>query len=525
MKKFKLTWQHFLFCILIIAILGALVNYLYFNEDNINIETLQNMDNTDNKFPKNYFKGSPADGIDDFQRETGMTCTPYKSVTGSGEKPSLFEGINACREDKDCTGLLWVSQLHQNARDKAEKKGNHREGASYLCNKPLQNIVGFKPKMGDAIAYLKSGLPHGNDPSKSGVPNPPQPDGINPITKAAMESSTPSGIESVSDLKKIAPLNKRVLPKDETLAWQKQDLSMEERNKNLSQEKGLPFATAETINYSESLPRTARFGIEGGQTAIRDTDNISGEQEQSATFDVVNAFSGNKLSNLGKSGSISDAEFNWIQAPRDNYPGNDMVGDPPLGSSLDACKATCAADAGCKGIVYGNHYNLAPGAAGNQCFKKSDMSRGVSGYPGFKSYYKKINPSSTQAEGLKLSASELEELKRSKDKDNVFGKMGKETKLGKGGNLAKEGFTNLSYSSINNQGPLNCPDPLTPYEKYNCGPVNVNNIFGNIQFKPECCGNPAGSSYSNSMGCACICPEQWTFLNSRGGNRTFPSEF
>jgi hypothetical protein len=109
MKKFKLTWQHFLFCILIIAILGALVNYLYFNEDNINIETLQNMDNTDNKFPKNYFKGSPADGIDDFQRETGMTCTPYKSVTGSGEKPSLFEGINACREDKDCTGqYCWI---------------------------------------------------------------------------------------------------------------------------------------------------------------------------------------------------------------------------------------------------------------------------------------------------------------------------------------------------------------------------------------------------------------------------------
>jgi len=438
MKKFKLTWQHFLFCILIIAILGALVNYLYFNEDNNNIETLQNMDNTDNKFPKNYFKGSPADGIDDFERETGMTCTPYKGpITGSGDKPSLFDGINACRDDKDCTGLLWVSQIHQNARDKSEKKGKHREGGSYLCNKPLQNILGFKPEMGDAIAYLKSGFPHGNDPSKSGVPNQPQPHGINPITKAAMESTTPSGIESVSDLKKIAPLNKRVLPKDETLAWQKHDLTMEERNKNLSQEKGLPFATAETINYSESLPRTARFGIEGGQTAIRDTDNISGEQEQSATFDVVNAFSGNKLSNLGKSGSLQD----------------------------------------------------------------------------------------TQSEGLKLSAGELEELKRSKDKDNVFGKMGKETKLGKGGNFAKEGFTNLSYSSINNQGPLNCPNPLTPYEKYNCGPVNVNNIFGNIQFKPECCGNPAGSSYSNSMGCACICPEQWTFLNSRGGNRTFPSEF
>ena len=85
-------------------------------------------------------------------------------------------------------------------------------------------------------------------------------------------------------------------------------------------------------------------------------------------------------------------KFNWIEAPEDNYPGNDMVGDPPLGSSLDACKAACAADADCKGIVYGNHYNLAPGAAGNQCFKKSDMSRGVSG-AGFTSYYKKINPS------------------------------------------------------------------------------------------------------------------------------------
>jgi len=98
------------------------------------------------------------------------------------------------------------------------------------------------------------------------------------------------------------------------------------------------------------------------------------------------------VSDWGLGATTSGSEFNWIQAPEDNYPGNDMVGDPPLGSSLDACKAACAADAGCKGIVYGNHYNLAPGAAGNQCFKKSDMSRGVSG-PGFTSYYKEINPS------------------------------------------------------------------------------------------------------------------------------------
>lgn len=85
-----------------------------------------------------------------------------------------------------------------------------------------------------------------------------------------------------------------------------------------------------------------------------------------------------------------------------------------------------------------------------------------------------------------------------------------------------EAFTNLSGGSITSN---HYPNPLAPYEKYSCGPVNTNNFFGDIQFKPECCGNPAGSSYSNSMGCACICPDQWNYLNSRGGNRTFPSEF
>ena len=74
-----------------------------------------------------------------------------------------------------------------------------------------------------------------------------------------------------------------------------------------------------------------------------------------------------------------------------------------------------------------------------------------------------------------------------------------------------EGFTNLSGENYD----LN---PLSPYKNYSCGPVNIDNFFGDIQFKPECCGNPAGSSYSNSTGCACICPDQWNYLNSRGGN-------
>lgn len=97
-------------------------------------------------------------------------------------------------------------------------------------------------------------------------------------------------------------------------------------------------------------------------------------------------------------------------------------------------------------------------------------------------------------------------------------------KVDTGGNIV-ESFSNLTYAPVNSIGSLGCNNPLLPYQNYNCGPVDVNNIFGNIQFRPECCGNPAGSSYSNSMGCACICPEQLTFLNSRGGNRTFPSEF
>jgi hypothetical protein len=89
----------------------------------------------------------------------------------------------------------------------------------------------------------------------------------------------------------------------------------------------------------------------------------------------------------------------------------------------------------------------------------------------------------------------------------------------------KEAFTNLNFAPIEYEGKSSCLDPLTPYENYSCGPTNVTNFFGNIKFKPECCGNPVGSFYSNSVGCACICPEQWNYLNSRGGNRTFPSEF
>ena len=79
-------------------------------------------------------------------------------------------------------------------------------------------------------------------------------------------------------------------------------------------------------------------------------------------------------------------KISWTEAPEHDYPGNDMVGDPPTSVSLDTCQEICTSDPKCKGIVYGNHYNT----PGNQCFKKSDMSRGGKA-PGFKSYFKQLN--------------------------------------------------------------------------------------------------------------------------------------
>ena len=84
---------------------------------------------------------------------------------------------------------------------------------------------------------------------------------------------------------------------------------------------------------------------------------------------------------------------------------------------------------------------------------------------------------------------------------------------------SKEGFDNL-YPSNNDQS-INC-SLMQPYASYKCGPINPEkSFFDNIDFKPECCP----STYSSSQGCACLCPQQINYLNSRGGNRTFPTQF
>jgi hypothetical protein len=51
------------------------------------------------------------------------------------------------------------------------------------------------------------------------------------------------------------------------------------------------------------------------------------------------------------------------------------------------------------------------------------------------------------------------------------------------------------------------------------GPDNLF-IFKNNQCKPECCG----SSFSCGGGCVCTTPAQRDFINSRGGNRTAPTD-
>ena len=82
-----------------------------------------------------------------------------------------------------------------------------------------------------------------------------------------------------------------------------------------------------------------------------------------------------------------------------------------------------------------------------------------------------------------------------------------------------EGFAGLFTS--NDDQSINC-SLMQPYASYKCGPINpAKFFFDNIEFKPDCCP----STYSSSQGCACLCPQQINYLNSRGGNRTCPTQF
>lgn len=82
----------------------------------------------------------------------------------------------------------------------------------------------------------------------------------------------------------------------------------------------------------------------------------------------------------------------------------------------------------------------------------------------------------------------------------------------------KEGYTNLmGYNSTNSTVNWGDPAPVANYvapSQENPLSYGELDMFANTPFKPECCP----TTYSNSMGCACINKEQYNYLITRGGN-------
>jgi hypothetical protein len=82
----------------------------------------------------------------------------------------------------------------------------------------------------------------------------------------------------------------------------------------------------------------------------------------------------------------------------------------------------------------------------------------------------------------------------------------------------KEGYTNLmGYNSNNSTVNWGDPAPVMNYVPPSPdNPLSKGelNMFANTPFKPECCP----TTYSNSMGCACINMDQYNYLITRGGN-------
>ena len=87
-------------------------------------------------------------------------------------------------------------------------------------------------------------------------------------------------------------------------------------------------------------------------------------------------------------------------------------------------------------------------------------------------------------------------------------------------NKILETFENVINNTVNY-------DPYGPLKNNTGGsvplPENELNFFYNNKFDPSCCSQP--QQYSSSTGCACITKEQMQYLNKRGGNNTFCSEF
>ncbi len=86
-------------------------------------------------------------------------------------------------------------------------------------------------------------------------------------------------------------------------------------------------------------------------------------------------------------------------------------------------------------------------------------------------------------------------------------------------NKKKEGLTNKPTSKPNSTTPPTSTQPASKEGFANIEGSNNSSIFSMLffkdtKFKPQCCP----SSFSNSMGCACINNSQYKYLIERGGN-------
>ena len=78
--------------------------------------------------------------------------------------------------------------------------------------------------------------------------------------------------------------------------------------------------------------------------------------------------------------------------------------------------------------------------------------------------------------------------------------------------------------SLHYAGDMGYQSILEKHHQYKGTPVPLQNTlfyFQDNEFKPDCCPG----TYSTSTGCACTSEEQMKYLNERGGNRTFSTEF
>lgn len=79
-----------------------------------------------------------------------------------------------------------------------------------------------------------------------------------------------------------------------------------------------------------------------------------------------------------------------------------------------------------------------------------------------------------------------------------------------------EAFSNATSWKMS--GTFHMPAPYSSDHK----PEPSMFMFGNNKIAPECCKS---ADYSSGSGCVCTTPEQRTFINERGGNRTVDDGF